>query len=128
MPAFATFPDLPGKVAIVTGIGQIGSDSTVRGTDPKLWGNGAATARLLALNGVKVFGCDINIESAQHTQDRIRTEGGVVEVVKADVTKAEDVKRLVADCVRTFGRVDILVNNVGRSEPGGPVEMEEHIW
>ncbi|KAH8891198.1 putative short-chain dehydrogenases/reductase [Thozetella sp. PMI_491] len=120
MESYPSYPDLNGKVALLTGIGQMG--------DPKLWGNGAATARVLCKNGVKVFGCDLYLESAQQTKARIEAEGGIVEVTSADVTKAEDVKRMVAECIAKFGRIDILVNNVGRSEPGGPVEMEEHIW
>ncbi|KAI8660326.1 hypothetical protein NCS57_01009400 [Fusarium keratoplasticum] len=116
----ATFPDLAGKVAIVTGIGQIGTRER--------WGNGAATARLLCHNGVKVFGCDIDIDAASYTKTRIEAEGGTVEITQADVTSSADVKRLVSECVTKFGRVDILVNNVGRSEPGGPAEMEENIW
>ncbi|EEU42935.1 uncharacterized protein NECHADRAFT_95362 [Fusarium vanettenii 77-13-4] len=116
----ATFPDLAGKVAIVTGIGQIGTR--------ELWGNGAATARLLCHNGVKVFGCDIDIDAAAYTKTRIEAEGGTVEITQADVTSSVDVKRLVSECMAKFGRVDILVNNVGRSEPGGPAEMEENIW
>jgi NAD(P)-dependent dehydrogenase (short-subunit alcohol dehydrogenase family) len=116
----ATFPDLAGKVAIVTGIGQIGTRER--------WGNGAATARLLCHNGVKVFGCDIDIDAAVYTKTRIEAEGGTVEITQADVTSSADVKRLVSECVAKFGRVDILVNNVGRSEPGGPAEIEENIW
>jgi NAD(P)-dependent dehydrogenase (short-subunit alcohol dehydrogenase family) len=67
MSTHASFPDLKGKVALVTGIGQTGSDGNVWGDEPRVWGNGAATARLLALNGVKVFGCDIDVVSATKT-------------------------------------------------------------
>jgi len=35
---------------------------------------------------------------------------------------------MVAGCIGTFGRVDVLVNNVGGSAPGGPVEMSEEVW
>lgn len=115
-----TFPELKGKVALVTGIGQMG--------DPSMWGNGAATARVLCKNGVKVFGCDLYLESALHTKKRLDAEGGICEVTAANVTSAHDVKRMVNECIEKFGRIDILVNNVGRSEPGGPVEMEEKIW
>src|SRR5262249_408600 len=38
------------------------------------------------------------------------------------------VKRLIAYCVDRFERIDLLVNNVGRSEPGGPVELDEETW
>ncbi|KAL6359178.1 hypothetical protein LRP88_06598 [Fusarium phalaenopsidis] len=92
----ATFPDLAGKVAIVTGIGQIGTRER--------WGNGAATARLLCHNGVKVFGCDIDIDAASYTKTRIEAEGGTVEITQADVTSSADVKRLVSECVAKFGK------------------------
>lgn len=96
--------------------------------DPTMWGNGAATARVLARNGAKIFGCDLNIDSALHTKRRIEAEGGVCEVTAASVTSADDVKRMVEECVAKFGRIDILINNVGRSEPGGPAEMTEKVW
>ncbi|OAX81834.1 hypothetical protein ACJ72_03825 [Emergomyces africanus] len=123
IPSFnpATYPDLKGKVVLLTGIGQSG--------DPEMWGNGAAAARVLAANGAKVFGCDLHLSAAQHTQRRIEAEGGECTVTSADVTKDADVKALVEACkARYGGRIDILVNNVGRSEPGGPAEMSEQTW
>lgn len=122
------FPDLRGKIALVTGVGQINSHDQTWGTDPGSWGNGAATARILALNGVKVFGADINLAAAQHTKKRVEAEGGVIEVLQTDVTKKEDIKELVSECLDKFGRIDILINNVGRSEAGGPAEMDEDTW
>ena len=44
------------------------------------------------------------------------------------VTDSASVARMVQACVQRFGRIDILINNVGRSEPGGPVEMPEEVW
>jgi NAD(P)-dependent dehydrogenase (short-subunit alcohol dehydrogenase family) len=44
------------------------------------------------------------------------------------VTKAAAVSEMVDACIARFGRIDILVNNVGRSEPGGPVELDEETW
>ncbi|KAM0542043.1 hypothetical protein ACHAPJ_012969 [Fusarium lateritium] len=122
------FPDLKGKVALVTGVGQIRSTDQTWGAEPKSWGNGAATARMLALNGVTVFGGDIDLSAAKRTKKRVEAEGGVVEVIEADVTQKSDVKKLVSACLERFGRIDILVNNVGRSEPGGPAEMDETTW
>ncbi|PGH32657.1 hypothetical protein GX50_04572 [[Emmonsia] crescens] len=117
----ATYPDLKGKVVLLTGIGQSG--------DPDMWGNGAAAARVLATNGAKVFGCDLDLSAAQHTQRRIEAEGGECAVTSADVTTDVDVKMLVEACMARYGgRIDILVNNVGRSEPGGPAEMSEQTW
>ena len=109
---------LDGKIALVTGCGTIGEG----------WGNGKAIAVLLARQGASVFGCDLNLEAAQATQQLIREEGGVAEVQAADVTKAAEVKALVDACMAKFGRIDILINNVGRSEPGDPVAMDEAVW
>lgn len=85
----------------VTGIGQTG--------DQTLWGNGAATARVLSKNGAKIFGCDLYLEAAQHTQKRIVAEGGDVTVVAADVTSEESVKATVEACIAKYGRIDILI-------------------
>jgi len=46
----------------------------------------------------------------------------------SDITKAADVAAMVEACLARFGRIDILVNNVGRSEPGGPVELSVETW
>ncbi|RSL75989.1 hypothetical protein CEP51_010381 [Fusarium floridanum] len=116
----ASYPDLKDKVVFLTGIGQTG--------DQQMWGNGAATARVLAKQGAKIFGCDLYLEPAQHTQKRIIAEGGDVTVIAADVTSDDSVKAAVEECIKTYGRIDILINNVGRSEPGGPAEMTEKVW
>jgi len=71
---------------------------------------------------------DLNLEAAQATQALIEEEGGQAEVMKTNVTDPEDVKRMVNACIEKYGRIDILINNVGRSEPGGPVEMSEQTW
>lgn len=109
---------LDGKIALVTGCGTVGEG----------WGNGKAIAVLLARQGASVFGCDLHLEAAQATRDLILKEGGMAEVQASDVTKANEVKALVEACLTRFGRIDILVNNVGRSEPGDPVTMDEDVW
>lgn len=109
---------LDGKVALVTGCGSIGPG----------WGNGKATAVLLARQGASVFGVDLTLEAAQATHAVIEEEGGTAEVQVANVTKAAEVNAMVDACMARFGRIDILVNNVGRSEPGGPVELSEEAW
>ncbi|EQL01855.1 short-chain dehydrogenase/reductase [Ophiocordyceps sinensis CO18] len=119
-PIFASYPDLDGKVVFLTGIGQTG--------DPKMWGNGASIARFLARQGAVIFGCDLSLDAATHSQERITAEGGAVTVVSADVTSDGSVKAAVDECVAKHGRIDVLINNVGRSEPGGPAEMTEKVW
>ncbi len=109
---------LDGKVALVTGCGSLGDG----------WGNGQAISVLLARQGAQVFGCDLDIEAAKATQQRTRDESGTMEVRTADVTRAADVEALVQACVDRFGRIDVLINSVGRSEPGDPVAMAESVW
>ncbi|MFA7670515.1 MAG: SDR family NAD(P)-dependent oxidoreductase, partial [Burkholderiaceae bacterium] len=109
---------LDNKVALVTGCGSIGEG----------WGNGQAISVLLARQGASVFGVDLNLEAAENTASIIRQEGGAVEVMSGDATQSHDVQAMVDACMRRYGRIDILINNVGRSEPGGPVEMSESTW
>ena len=109
---------LNGKVALVTGCGTVGEG----------WGNGKAISVLLARQGASVYGCDLNEEAAQATKTLIEAEGGVAHVEVCNVTKAADVKVLVDACMAKFGRIDILINSVGRSEPGDPVTMDEEVW
>ncbi|KIW96798.1 uncharacterized protein Z519_02189 [Cladophialophora bantiana CBS 173.52] len=121
----ATYSDMQGKIALVTGIGQAHQSK-----DPNIWGNGAATARLLARNGVKIVGCDLDIKGAETAKSRILSEnpGASVDVFATDVTQSTQVKDLVAAAVEKYGRIDYLINNVGLSRPGGPVELTEEAF
>ena len=76
-----------------------------------MWGNGAATASVFVQQGCKVFGCDINLPSAENTKRRIDAQGdaGEMTVRKADVTKADEVKGLVDAVMEKYGRIDVLV-------------------
>ena len=58
----------------------------------------------------------------------IGAEGGRFEPAACDVTDSAAVARLVAGAVARHGRLDVLVNNVGGSAAGGPVEMAEEVW
>jgi NAD(P)-dependent dehydrogenase (short-subunit alcohol dehydrogenase family) len=109
---------LEGKVAIVTGAGSIG---------PGI-GNGKASAIVYAREGARVMLVDRNLKAAEETKRLINEEGGDCVTFKADVTKASDCKAMVDKCIQTFGRIDILHNNVGIVEPGGPVEASEESW
>lgn len=122
--SFPTFPDLSGKIALITGIGQVGDPTSTT------WGNGAATARLLAHNSVKIFGCDLSLPAAENTRSRILAlyPQTTIDVVSCDVTKTSDVESFVAACVAKHGRIDILVNNVGATVPGAPHDMDEEKW
>lgn len=109
---------LDGKTAIITGAGSIGEG----------WGNGKATAVLFAREGARIFAVDINLSAAEETRDIITGEGGVCEAYQADVTRSGQVEAMVEACLARFGRIDILLNNVGIVEVGGPVELSEQSW
>ncbi|KAI5465337.1 hypothetical protein BGZ63DRAFT_373324 [Mariannaea sp. PMI_226] len=111
---------LKGKVALVVGIGQTaGSDG---------WGIGAACAVLFARQGAVIFGGNRTIASTQKTTETIETEGGQCDVVATDATDSESVKALVDACMAKHGRIDILLTNVGQSQPGDPATMSEATW
>ena len=109
---------LKDKVAIVTGAGSVGPG----------WGNGKATAVLFAREGAKVFAIDINLAAAEETKGIIDKEGGEGTVHKADVCNSDEVEAMVERCIETYGRIDILHNNVGIVVVGGPVETSEETW
>ena len=112
-------PDrLKDKVAIVTGAGSIGVG----------WGNGKAVATLFAREGAKVLCADINLKSAKETSNLIKDEGGDASVFEVDVSDGEQVLGMVEIAMKTYGRIDILHNNVGIAEIGGPVDASEKNW
>ncbi|MEO3475591.1 SDR family NAD(P)-dependent oxidoreductase [Roseomonas sp. CAU 1739] len=106
------------KVVIVSGAGSVGPG----------WGNGRAAAVLFAQEGAKVYGVDRNLAAMAETAERIAAFGGSFTPVECDVTGLAAVRDMVADCHARFGRIDVLVNNVGGSAAGGPVEMSEEVW
>jgi NAD(P)-dependent dehydrogenase (short-subunit alcohol dehydrogenase family) len=114
---------LKDKVVFISGAGSVGDDP-----DAKVWGNGKATAVLLARQGAKIFGVDLRTEAADVTKAIIEKEGGVCSTRGVDMTKAKEVEAAVADCLARFGRIDVLVNNVGGSAPGTAVSMSEEVW
>ncbi|RTZ41703.1 SDR family oxidoreductase [Candidimonas sp. SYP-B2681] len=111
--------DLRGKVAFVAGAGSVGEG----------WGNGRATATLLARQGAKVFGTDYSDEALAGTAKIMEEEGHSHWAgTQADMTDSDQVEQAVQECVRRYGRIDILVNNVGGSAPGSPVSMSVEDW
>ncbi|MGT0193949.1 SDR family NAD(P)-dependent oxidoreductase [Burkholderia pyrrocinia] len=109
---------LQGKVAIVTGAGCVGPG----------WGNGRAVAALFAAAGAKIFAVDINMDAMAETVRRVTELGGDITAHTCDVTNSAAVEAMVDACRATYGRVDILVNNVGGSAAGGPVALSEEAW
>jgi NAD(P)-dependent dehydrogenase (short-subunit alcohol dehydrogenase family) len=83
---------------------------------------------LFARQRARIFGVDINEAAARETQAIITGEGGTCEVATGDVTDSAHVARLVEACMARFSRIDVLVNNVGKSEPAIPGEMDEALW
>ncbi|HMJ42184.1 MAG TPA: SDR family NAD(P)-dependent oxidoreductase [Pseudolabrys sp.] len=109
---------LAGKVAIVTGAGCVGPG----------WGNGRATCVRFAEEGAKIFAVDRNLDSVTETVERVKKAGGEIVVTYCDVTDNDSVAAMVAGCLKQYGRIDVLVNNVGGSAAGGPVEMAKEVW
>ena len=108
---------LEGKVAIVTGAGCVGPG----------WGNGRAAAVLFAREGAKVFAVDRDADSMSETVARVANEGEIATHL-CDVLDDAQVAAMVEACGKKFGRVDILVNNVGGSAAGGVAEMPEQTF
>jgi NAD(P)-dependent dehydrogenase (short-subunit alcohol dehydrogenase family) len=109
---------LQGKIAIVTGAGSVGPG----------WGNGRAIAYRYAQEGATVFAVDLNAQALVETVNKVEEVGGSIATWQADVTSGDAVREMVAACVDAYGRVDILVNNVGGSKRGGPVDLDEAGW
>jgi NAD(P)-dependent dehydrogenase (short-subunit alcohol dehydrogenase family) len=109
---------LADKVAIITGAGCVGPG----------WGNGRAAAVLFAQEGAHVFAVDRDTDAMTETVARARESGAEIVTHRCDVTVAAEVASMVEACCARFGRIDILVNNVGGSAAGGPVELSEEGW
>jgi NAD(P)-dependent dehydrogenase (short-subunit alcohol dehydrogenase family) len=105
---------LQGRIAIVTGAGCIGP--------------GWATAVRFAEEGARIFAVDRELDSVTETVERVKAVGGEIVTHQCDVTDSASVEVMVKTCLEHFGRIDVLVNNVGGSAAGGPVELAEAIW
>ncbi len=81
-----------------------------------------------ARQGVFIFGGNRLFSSANRTKDRIEKESRVCDVVETDATSSNSVKSLVDQCVQKYGRIHILVNNLGRNEPGCPASISAETW
>ena len=83
---------------------------------------------MLAEDGCSAVCVDLKEDLAQHTVDMINDEGsGAAVAVAGDITKAKDCERIVQTAIREYGRLDILVNNVGIMGPAGSaVDVGKH--
>jgi NAD(P)-dependent dehydrogenase (short-subunit alcohol dehydrogenase family) len=109
---------LKDKIAFVMGAGCVGEG----------WGNGKATAVLFAREGATVICVDRDLASAERAVAIITEEGGRAEALRADITSAADIDAAVGAAISRHGRIDILQNNVGIAEPGGPEHIDEASW
>jgi NAD(P)-dependent dehydrogenase (short-subunit alcohol dehydrogenase family) len=109
---------LKDRIAIVVGAGQSPGEGM---------GNGRATAITFAREGASVLCVDRNLASAQETVGLIEAQGGkqggTARAFEADVTRESDIKAMVEEAAKRWGRLDILHNNVGVSLAGGDAEL-----
>lgn len=109
---------LRGKGAIVTGGGAAGDGI----------GNGRAACILLARAGAGVLVVDRDIALAERTVAMIVAEGGTAEAAAYDVTDSAACAAMVVHAERSFGRLDVLDNNVGIGSRGSVVDVSEAEW
>jgi 3-oxoacyl-[acyl-carrier protein] reductase len=103
---------LEGKVAVITGAGR---------------GIGASIARRFAAEGASVALNSLTDSAAKVAED-ISASGGKAIAVQGDVSKADDVARIIEAAVASYGRIDILVNNAGITRDGLVMRMSEEDW
>ena len=109
------------KIALVIGAGAVGPG----------WGNGRAIAARFVEEGATVVGTDLDKDALAETQRMIGERSGkdtAFHGLVADATIGADLDRMIAACIEPFGRIDVLVNNVGGSAPGDVVSMSDQIW
>lgn len=105
---------LAGKVTLVTGASR---------------GIGAAIARMFSDEGAKVaLNYRESEEEAKKVSQDIKDSGGKCLLVKADVSKTPEVKRMVSKTVGKFGRIDVLVNNAGIIIPKDFLDSTDEDW
>ena len=102
---------LADKVAVVTGAGS---------------GFGAGIATRFAEEGARIVAADINGDGAARIVEDIRDAGGTAFAVTADVSKGDEMAKIIAAAVDEFGELDIVVNNAGTTHKNRPMlEVDE---
>ena len=107
---------LDGKIAVVVGAGQTPGETV---------GNGRAMAMLFAREGASVLCIDRVGERAEETVAMIVGEGGLASSLAADIVKGADCARIVEEAKARYGRLDILINNVGIGGGDAPAHRLE---
>jgi len=115
---FSHMARLADLVAVVIGAGQ---------TPGETIGNGRAIATTFAREGASVLCVDRVGASADDTVDAIRAAGGTAESFEADITEGVQCDAVVSDAIARWGRIDVLVNNVGIGGRGdGPAHSASY--
>jgi 3-oxoacyl-[acyl-carrier protein] reductase len=105
---------LSNKVAIITGSGS---------------GIGRASAILFSQEGAKIAVVDIDRKGGDQTVDLIKQKGFDAIFIQTDVSKANDVEKMIKITLDHYGKLDILFNNAGIGTPFMPLEqIEEELW
>jgi NAD(P)-dependent dehydrogenase (short-subunit alcohol dehydrogenase family) len=107
------YPDLKGKVVIITGARR---------------GMGKSHAIAFAKERTKVVVSDISLEDCQKVVDEIKKSGGEAMAIKCDVTKKEEVNKMIKKTIKKWGKIDILVNNAGIADFKPFLELTEEEW
>lgn len=104
---------LSGKVAIVTGAGS---------------GIGEAIAKRLSIEGAFVAVCDIDEAGGKRVVEAIRSEGHLADFYPLDVSKEKQVREVMEQIAKQFGRIDVMVNNAGVGKAGTVIDQSEEEW
>lgn len=104
---------LKDKVCIVTGGGS---------------GIGRATCLLFAAEGARIVVADKRRSSAEAVAADCIARNAEAIAIESDVSQSADVKRMIEETVRAFGRIDVLVNNAGYGIAGTVLETDEQAW
>lgn len=105
--------DLSGKVALVTGAGR---------------GMGYHIALALAKYGADLILCSRTLSELEQAKAEVERLGRRAFIQRADVTRIPEIQAMVEESVRTFGRIDVLVNNAGVNIPQWAEEVTEEAW